>query len=53
LRVVNQKIRAFDKIGVLLIQSKRLSVPFGNVLGKRFVIAAIHNRRAVSLQPIS
>jgi hypothetical protein len=46
---MNQKIRAFDKIGVLLIQSKKLSASLGYIPGKRFVIAAIHNRRAISL----
>ena len=53
LRVVNQKVRTFDEGAVLLIRSKILSAPFGYIPGKRLVIAAIHNRRTVSLQPIS
>jgi len=40
------------EIGVLLIQSGNLSIPFSYPSGERFVVAAIHNRRAVGLQTI-
>src|ERR1700739_4208252 len=52
LRVMNQEVRTFNEFGVSLIRSRKLCVPVGDGAGKRFMVAAIHDRGVVWLQTV-